>query len=72
MASTAAYNLWDNHRYSIANFNFNTLQQLNILSRKQADEILPKINALKQYYVHEQELFYFRLCSCDVTYSSAQ
>jgi len=23
MASTAAYNLWDNHRYSIANFNFN-------------------------------------------------
>ena len=22
MASTAAYNLWDNHRYSIANFNF--------------------------------------------------
>jgi len=23
MASTAAYNLTDNHRYSIANFNFN-------------------------------------------------
>jgi len=23
MASTAAYNLSDNHRYSIANFNFN-------------------------------------------------
>jgi len=23
MASTAAYNLRDNHRYSIANFNFN-------------------------------------------------
>ena len=39
MASTAAYNLWDNRRYSIANFNFNLtvirLQQLNILSRKQ-------------------------------------
>jgi len=36
MASTAAYNFSDNHRYSIANFNFNltfnTLQQLNILS----------------------------------------
>ena len=56
MASTAAYNLSDNHRYSIANFNLNltfaasanlrvinvfiiiiinTLQQLNILTRKQ-------------------------------------
>jgi len=23
MASTADYSLWDNHRYSIANFNFN-------------------------------------------------
>ena len=38
----------------------------------QADEILLKINALKQYYVRKQELFYFRLCSCDVAYSSAQ
>ena len=38
----------------------------------QADEILPKINALKQYYVRKQDLFYFRLCSCDVAYSSAQ
>ena len=40
MASTVNYNLWVNHRYSIANFNFNLtvirLQQLNILSRKQA------------------------------------
>ena len=39
MASTVAYNLSDNHRYSIANFklqlNINTLQQLNILSHKQ-------------------------------------
>jgi len=56
MVSTAAYNLWDNHHYSIANFqlqlNINTLQQLNILSRKQ-----PKINALKQYYVCKKELF---------------
>jgi len=35
----------------------------------QADEILPKINVLKQ--VRKQELFfYFRLCSCDVAYSS--
>jgi len=38
----------------------------------QADEILPKINALKQYYVRKQELFYLRLYSCDVTYYSAQ
>ena len=74
MASTAAYNLSDNHRYSIANFNFNltfaasanlrvinvfiiiiinTLQQL-YYSYAQADEILPKINALKQYYVRKQ------------------
>jgi len=33
MASTAAYNLWDNHSYPIVNFNFNLtvihLQQLN-------------------------------------------
>ena len=29
----------------------------------QADAILPKINALKQYYVRKEELFYFRLCS---------
>jgi len=40
MASTVAYNLLDNHRYSNFNFNFNLtvirLQQLNILSRKQA------------------------------------
>jgi len=40
MASTAACNLRDNHRHSIANFNFNLtvlrLQQLNILLRKQA------------------------------------
>jgi len=40
MASSAVYNLRDSHRYSIANFNFNLtvirLQQLNILSRKQA------------------------------------
>jgi len=38
----------------------------------QADEILPKINALKQYYVRKQELLYFCLCSFDVAYSSAQ
>jgi len=41
------------------------LQQLNIFFA-QADEILPKINALKQYYVHKQELLYFRLCSSAV------
>ena len=35
MVSSAAYNLWDNHSYSIANFNL-CLQQLNILLRKQA------------------------------------
>ena len=35
----------------------------------QADEILLKMNALKQYYVRKQELFYFHLCSCDVAYS---
>jgi len=33
---------------------------------------LRKINALKQYYVHKQELIYLCLCSCDVAYSSAQ
>jgi len=43
MASTAAYNLGDNHRSPIANFNFNLtvicLQQLNY-SSAQAYEIL--------------------------------
>ena len=38
----------------------NTWQQLNILSRKQAHEILPKTDAFKQYY-----LFTSR-GSCDV------
>jgi len=28
----------------------------------QADEILPKINALKQYYVRKQELFFTSAC----------
>ena len=41
MASTAAYNLPDNHRYSIVELqlqlNINTLQQLNIFSRKQTN-----------------------------------
>jgi len=35
----------------------NMLQQLK-LSFTRADEILPKINAFKQYYVLEQELVY--------------
>jgi len=35
----------------------NTLQQLkNLYSFVQADEIFPKINAFKQYYVRKQEL----------------
>jgi len=60
--------------YSIANFIFNlTLIPAAIKhSLAQADEILPKINALKQYYVRKQELLYFCLCSCDVAYSFAQ
>ena len=48
------------------------LQCGNITVPVQADEILPKTNVLKQYYVRKQELFYFRMCSCDVTYSSSQ
>jgi len=55
--------------YSIANFNFNfnfNFANFNVAAIKysfaQADEIVPKINALKQYYVRKQELLYFRLC----------
>jgi len=41
----------------------------------QADEILRKINTLKQYYVRKQEFVYFARelwRSCDVSYSYTQ
>jgi len=54
--------IWDNHRYSIANF----ILQLNVASIKysfaHADEILAKINALKQYYVYASRNFFTSAC----------
>ena len=40
----------------------------------QADEMFPKINTFKQYYVHKQELVYvmqWLQCSCDVVGQTA-
>jgi len=63
MASTVAYNLWDNQRYSIANFNFNLtviMFAAVTYSFAQVGEILPKINVFQQYYIRKQELVNFR------------
>jgi len=55
MASSAAYNLWDNCCCSTVNFDFN-LTVIRRSSSMQASEILPKINISKQlYYVCKQE-----------------
>jgi len=59
MASTAAYNLWDNHRYSIANFNFSLTFAAVNRCFAQAGEIFPKINVFQQCYVRKQELVNF-------------
>ena len=57
MASTAAYNLWDNHRYSIANFNFNVtvirLQQLNYSSAPACEILL--YDRLANLHSHSNE-----------------
>ena len=67
MASTAAYNLWDNHRYSIANFNFNLtvirLQELNILSRKQT-KCCWKLARLNNITFASRNLFSVCVCVC--------
>ena len=52
MASTAAYHLRDNHRYSITNFNL-----VIKYSFAQADEILLKINALKNITYTSRNFF---------------
>jgi len=63
MASTSGYNLWDNRRYSIANFNFN-LTVISVVAVKysfsQAGEILPKINhRCKKTFFTFFNVFYF-------------
>jgi len=57
MAQYLGDNRWLFHR--VLQLNINTLQQLHIFFA-QADEILPKISALKKYYVRKHELVYFR------------